>query len=75
MHIRHVKWVGGGLRGWGFRVGLRFFAQGSARARRFLIGLVTLLGWASAAACLVWERRTRVVGSGDAAFDGARRMV
>lgn len=75
MQMRHVKWVGGGLRGLGLGFGLRFFAQGSARGRRFLVGLVTLVAWASEAACLVCERRTRVVGVGEAALRGTRRMV
>lgn len=75
MQIRHVKWVGGGLRGLGLRFGLRFFAQGSARGRRFLLGLLTLVAWVSAAACLVWERRTRLVEVGEAALCGTRRMV
>jgi len=43
MQMRHVKWVGGGLRGLGLGFGLRFFAQGSARGRRFLVGLVILV--------------------------------
>jgi hypothetical protein len=75
MQIRHVKWVGGGLRGLGLGFSLRFFAQGSARGRRFL---VTLVGRASAAVCLVWERRTLLfVESGVAviALAGAVRMV
>ena len=50
MQMRHVKSVGGGLRGLGLGFGLRFFAQGSARGRLFL---VTFVGAAFVAACLV----------------------
>jgi hypothetical protein len=54
-----MKCVGGGFRGLGSGFRLRFFAQGSVRERRFF--LLRFLERASSSACLVWERRTRLL--------------
>jgi hypothetical protein len=76
MQIRQVKWVGGGARGLGVDVGLRFFAQGSARARRFFGFGTSAFPACSERARYVWERRTRLLeGSGGVVCTGLRAVA
>jgi hypothetical protein len=52
MHMRHVKCVDSGARGFGFLLGLRFGAQGSRRLRRGLV-FATLPDVAAGIACAI----------------------
>ena len=66
IHIRHVECVGGGARGLGFLLTLRFGYQGSSRLRR-LVAFAPLSNLGDVVVCesvLVRERKPRVVSAG-----------